>query len=85
MIQGTAADMTKLACILFYNELVKRNLLFKVLLINVVHDEILIESPEEMAEEMKDLLVTCMEKAGDVFCKIIKITADASLGDYWIH
>ena len=77
--------MTKLACIIFFNTIIKKGWLWKVKMINIVHDEILIEAPEEIIEEAKDLLVKSMEKAGDVFCKIIPLTAEAAVGDYWIH
>lgn len=85
MIQGTAADMTKLACIIFYNTIIKKGWLFKVKIINIVHDEILIEAPEEIIEEATNLLVRSMEKAGDTFCQIIPLTAEPAVSDYWIH
>lgn len=30
-------------------------------------------------------MIKCMEKAGSQFCKIVKLTADAEIGDCWIH
>ncbi len=77
--------MTKLACVIFFNTLVKRNMLFKVKMINIVHDEILIECNEDIIEEYSNLLVKSMEKAGDVFCKTIPLTGSAEIGDFWIH
>ena len=81
----TSADITKLAGIYFFEEMEKRNLLFKVKMPNVVHDEWIVEAPESMAEEIADLLQECMEKAGDVFCKIIKLKADPCITLYWKH
>ena len=40
IIQGSSASVTKMAVILFYNYIVKNNLLGKVLISNVVHDRI---------------------------------------------
>jgi len=50
-IQGTAADIMKIAMINVYNELTKRNLKSKIVL--QVHDEMMIEAPIEEAEEVK--------------------------------
>ena len=84
-IQGTAADCSKLAGVILFNELKKRNLLFKVLIVNMVHDEFCVEAPEEIAEETSQLVVDCMEKAGTIFCKVIPLRAEPAIGDYWIH
>lgn len=47
--------------------------------------EINLEAPAEIAEEIGKVLVQCMEKAGAVFCKRAKLSADLTIGDYWIH
>ena len=60
-IQGTAADIMKIAMIDVYNELKKRKLKSKLVL--QIHDELLIDSVEKEKEEVKELLKTCMERA----------------------
>ena len=85
MIQGTAADMTKLACIIFYNTIIKKGWLFKVKIINIVHDEILIEAPKDLIKEASEVLVECMKNAGKPFCPTIPLGATADTGDHWIH
>ena len=60
-IQGTAADIMKIAMINVYRELKKRNLKSKIIL--QVHDEMMIEAEESEKEEVKTLLKTCMESA----------------------
>ena len=60
-IQGTAADIMKIAMIKLYNELNNRNLKSKILL--QIHDELLLEVKEEEKEEVKELLKTSMENA----------------------
>lgn len=62
-IQGTAADMTKLAMIKIYNNKELRDLGFKTL-INV-HDEIIGECPAENAEQCGKLLSGLMIQAAD--------------------
>jgi DNA polymerase-1 len=84
-IQGTSADITKLAGIYFFEYLEKNNLIFKVLLPNVVHDEWIVECPEDMSEELSKVLQESMERAGDVFCKTIKLKAEPCVTKYWKH
>ncbi len=60
-IQGTAADIMKIAMIDVYKELQKRNLKSRIVL--QIHDELLIETKEEEKEEVKNILKTCMENA----------------------
>lgn len=84
-IQGTGALCTKLAMIKFFNYLREHNLLFKVKLCILVHDEADVEAPEEVAEEIGDILVKCMEAGGKPFCTRAKLSADISIGDHWIH
>lgn len=50
-----------------------------------MHDEINLEAPTEIAEEIGRVLIECMERAGAVFCKRAKLSADLSIGDHWIH
>ena len=57
----------------------------KVKIVNLVHDEILVECPKEIAEEVKDILLDCMSKAGVPFCKTLPLGADALIGDHWVH
>ena len=84
-IQGTSADITKLAGIYFFKYLVENNLVFKVKLPNVVHDEWIVEAPENMAENISKVLQECMERAGDVFCKTIKLRAEPCITKFWKH
>jgi DNA polymerase-1 len=84
-IQGSSADITKLAGIYFFRYLIENNLLFKVYMSNVVHDEWIVECPEDMSETIKSKLKSCMEDAGDVFCKTIKLKADPVITKFWEH
>jgi len=84
-IQGTSADITKYATILFFKEILRRNWWLKVKIVNIIHDELLVECPKEMAEEVLPVLVYCMEEAGKPFCRTLPLKADAVTGDYWVH
>lgn len=60
-IQGTAADIMKIAMIRLYNELKNKNLSSKILL--QIHDELLLEVKEDEKEQVKELLRQSMENA----------------------
>lgn len=83
--QGTAAAMTKIAGIRYFNHLVNDGLIFKVLIPNDVHDEYLIEPPTEIAEQEAKKLSECMEYAAAIFCKKVTIKAVPEIGSCWIH
>jgi DNA polymerase-1 len=84
-IQGSSADITKLAGVYFFRYLVENNLLFKVMLPNVVHDEWIVEAPEDISEAISNKLQECMEDAGLMFCKTVKLKADPCITKYWKH
>ena len=77
-IQGTAADIMKIAMIKVYRELKKRNLKSKIVL--QIHDELLIETYLEEKEEVKELLRTCMESAAKLSVPLI---VDVEEGVSW--
>ncbi len=60
-IQGTAADIMKIAMIHVNEELKKRGLKAKIIL--QVHDEMMIEAPESEKEEVKEIMKKEMESA----------------------
>lgn len=63
-IQGTAADIIKIAMIKTYEKLKAEGLDAKIIL--QIHDEIIIESSEEDKEKAHDILRECMENAADL-------------------
>lgn len=69
----------------FFNYLRQHDLLFKVKLCILVHDEADVEAPEEIADEIGKILVKCMEAGGAPFCTRAKLSADISIDDHWVH
>ena len=63
-IQGTAADIIKIAMIDTYNKLKEEGLDAKIIL--QIHDEIIIESSEKDKEKARDILKKCMEGAANL-------------------
>lgn len=84
-IQAAGALCFKLASIKLFNWLLKNGLLFKVKYCIPVHDEINLEAPDEIAQEVADILVKCMVSAGKPFCTRAHLGADVEVGDHWIH
>ena len=79
-IQGTAADIMKIAMIKVYRELKNRGLKSKIVL--QIHDELLIETLMEEKEEVKDILRTCMESATKLSVPLI---VDIEEGISWFQ
>jgi len=77
-VQGTSADIIKVAMINLHREMERRNLKSKMLL--QIHDELLFEVPEEEVEEMKSLANELMSQAIKL-CVPLKI--DTKLGKNW--
>jgi DNA polymerase I-like protein with 3'-5' exonuclease and polymerase domains len=85
MVQGTAAEITKLASIYIFNELIRKGWLFKVLFTNIVHDEVLLESEDKIAEEVSIITQECMERAGRKFYTRVPLKAEPQVVDWWNH
>ena len=77
-IQGTAADIIKIAMIKVYNRLKAENMKAKLIL--QVHDELIIEAPIEEAEKAKAILTEEMESAVSLH---VPLTADGAVGKTW--
>ena len=77
-IQGTAADIMKIAMINVYRELKRLNLKSKIVL--QVHDEMMIEAPLEEAEQVKQIIKTKMENAVELR---VPLVAEVSEADNW--
>lgn len=77
-IQGTAADIMKIAMIKVYNELKSRNLKSKIVL--QIHDELLIETYLDEKEEVKEVLKTSMESAAKL---LVPLVVDVEEGISW--
>lgn len=77
-IQGTAADIIKIAMIRVDNRL--RNEGYKARLILQVHDELLIEAPEEESEQVKKIVEEEMANAAHLK---VKLEVDLHIGSDW--
>ena len=79
-IQGSAADVIKLAMIKIDEKLTEQNLKTKMLL--QVHDELVFEAPIEEIETAKNLIKTEMENA---FKTKVPLLVEVGVGDNWLE
>ena len=77
-IQGTAADIMKIAMINVYKKLKQENLKSKILL--QVHDELLVETKKEEKEKVEKILKEEME---NVIKLKVPLVAELSSGSNW--
>jgi len=79
-IQGTAADIIKIAMVRVYKKLKERNLRSRLIL--QVHDELLVEVHKDELEEVKEILKNEMENAVKLD---VPLEVDIHFGDTWFE
>lgn len=84
-IQGSSAETIKIAAYFLYNWILENNYLHIIKVVNLVHDEILIECPTNLVEITKEKVKECMERSGNIYCKRVPLLAEPEDADYWIH
>ena len=77
-IQGTAADIIKMAMVRVYDRLEREGLRARLIL--QVHDELIVEAPREEADRVAALLKEEMEAAAELS---VKLLADVHVGETW--
>lgn len=90
-IQGTSAEITKIACIYFYRWILAEDLQVmpggnpkgEVRIVNLVHDEIVAEWDEKLSDKATFELQHSMVRAGQIYCKRVPLLAEPELSPYW--
>lgn len=77
-VQGSAADIIKIAMVNVRRALIENKLQAKLIL--QVHDELIIEAPEAEREKVRDILVSEMENAMKLN---VRLKADVNIGKSW--
>lgn len=77
-IQGTSADIIKIAMVHVYKRLQKENLQAKLIL--QVHDELIVEAPENEVEQVTAMVREEMESAISL---AVPLTVDVNSGNNW--
>jgi len=78
-IQGTAADMIKIAMIKIFNELEKRKARTKMVL--QVHDELVFDAHKDEIEELRPMIIELMENALPLE---VPVVAETGVGENWL-
>ena len=78
-IQGTSADILKRALRLLHDDIRATS----AKLVNIVHDEIVVECDATDAERTSAKLESAMLRAGEEFVKKVPIKTDARISDEW--
>jgi DNA polymerase-1 len=81
-IQGSAADMIKLAMIRVHNEMKKKHWESKMIL--QVHDELVFDVVEKELPALKDLILTCMTGAM-ILPNGVPVEAEFGVGKNWLE
>ncbi|MBU3927452.1 MAG: DNA polymerase I, partial [Bacteroidetes bacterium] len=79
-IQGSSADMIKIAMISIYNEMVEKNLKTKMIL--QVHDELVFDVHLDEVEVMKILIEKNMKQAMKLS---VPVEVDINIGENWLE
>ena len=82
-IQGASATITKKAIINIDNYI--REHKKDAGIIAVIHDEVLVECHENIADEMATVVEQGMIKAFNYYCPDVPMEVDAVIGNHWIH
>jgi DNA polymerase-1 len=79
LVQGTAADIMKIAMLRCHRQLADQGLESRIIL--QIHDELLFEGPESEAEEVRDLAIGEMVSAFELDPPL---EVDAGIGPDWL-
>ncbi len=78
-IQGTSADILKRALRILHDEISQTS----TKLVNIVHDEIIVETDETSAPEVAKILESSMLKAAEKYVKNVPVKVDVKISDEW--
>ena len=77
-IQGTAADIMKIAMIDVYKALKEKNLKSKLIL--QIHDELVVETAKDEVDVVKEIVISCMKNATSL---AVALEVDLHTGNNW--
>jgi DNA polymerase-1 len=78
-IQATCGDILKKAVLSISENLKGR----RAGIVNLVHDEIVVEAEDGIAGDLAKVVETCMVRAGEEFIKAVPVTVDVTIDQRW--
>jgi DNA polymerase-1 len=79
-IQGTSADILKRALRLLNDELRGTS----AQIVNIIHDEIVVEADADQAEEIAEKVERTMRVAGEEYVKTVPVKVETEIADEWV-
>jgi len=79
-IQGTSADILKRALKLLRDELRETN----AKVVNIIHDEIVVESDADEAQDIAEKVERVMRVAGEEYVKTVPVQVETEIADEWL-
>ena len=79
-IQGTSADILKRALRLLNDELRDTN----AQIVNIIHDEVVVEADADDAEEIAEKVERTMRVAGEEYVKTVPVKVETEIADEWV-
>jgi DNA polymerase-1 len=79
-IQGTSADILKRALRLLKEELKDTS----ARVVNIIHDEIVVEADADEAESVADKVERVMVAAGQEYLKTVPVKVETEIADEWV-
>ncbi|ACO03044.1 MAG TPA: bifunctional 3'-5' exonuclease/DNA polymerase [Persephonella sp.] len=78
-VQGTGSDLLKMAVVFFGKLKEDRD----AGIVNLVHDEIIVECSESIADEIRDILSESMLRAGKILLKKVPVEFEVEIVESW--
>ena len=82
-IQGTGGSMTKLAAVLIDKAIIKLGWKERAYIVNIIHDEIVVECDTSIANKLSKIVSKCMQEAGKTFIKSVPMPAEVHISEFW--
>ncbi|HKG45981.1 MAG TPA: DNA polymerase [Pyrinomonadaceae bacterium] len=79
-IQGTSADILKRALKLLRDELRETN----AKIVNIIHDEVVVEADADEAHDVADKVETTMRVAAEEYLKTVPVKVEIEIADEWV-
>jgi DNA polymerase I len=79
-IQGSSADILKRALRLLHDKLRETT----ACIVNIVHDEIVVEADQEQAQEIAKMVEDAMCVAGEEYVKKVPVKVETEVSDEWV-
>ena len=78
-IQATGSDILKMA-VVFFGRYTRGD---NAYIVNLVHDEILVEANEEKVNETAEILAKSMKNAGEILLKKVPVEYEIQIVNHW--